>query len=60
MMANTRPEEPSGDYSYDLAHEPGVMAEEQVGDHAVPVDRGGPPPRKELEGDYGYDEAHDG
>jgi hypothetical protein len=40
-------------------HEPGVMSAGQADDHATPHGAG-PPPRKDPDGDYGYDEAHDG
>jgi hypothetical protein len=58
-MTGTKPEEPGGDYGYDLVHEPDVAVDAETGAHAAPVDLGGPP-RREPEGDYGYDEAHDG
>jgi hypothetical protein len=58
-MASSRPDEQSGDYGYDLVHEPGVMSAGQADDHATPHGAG-PPPRKDPDGDYGYDEAHDG
>jgi hypothetical protein len=53
-MAPTPPE-PSGDYEYDLVHEPGLVFEVQHEEHHD----SGPPPKVDPEGDYGYDEAHD-
>jgi hypothetical protein len=53
-MAGTPPE-PSGDYEYDLVHEPGLEFEVQHEQHHD----GSPPPKPDLGGDYGYDEAHD-
>jgi hypothetical protein len=48
------PQEPSGDYEYDLVHEPGLELEVPPEEHH----ESGPPPRVDPEGDYGYDEAH--
>lgn len=53
-MART-PQEPTGDYEYDLVHEPGVAFEVQHEEHHD----SGRPPQVDPEGDYGYDEAHD-
>jgi hypothetical protein len=54
-MART-PTDPTGDYEYDMVHEQGLVFEVQHEEHH---DGGPPPPKVELEGDYGYDEAHD-
>ena len=55
-----RPDEVSGDYEYDLAHElrggPGTGGNESRTEHAGPA-----PARRrvELDQDLSYDEAHD-
>jgi hypothetical protein len=52
-----RPDEPSGDYEYDLAHDrPGRGSEvHRAAEHVIP-----PPARPvEPDGDMSYDEAHD-
>jgi hypothetical protein len=48
------PQEPSGDYEYDLVHEPGIELEVPHEEHHESA----PPPKADPEGDYGYDEAH--
>ena len=53
-MARTPPE-PSGDFEYDLVHEPGLGFEVPHDEHHD----SSPPPKVDPEGDYGYDEAHD-
>jgi hypothetical protein len=55
-----RPDELSGDYAYDLAHErdPAARRAQEV----PPAERPGPPPtgrQVELDQDMSYDEAHD-
>jgi hypothetical protein len=54
-MARTPPE-PSGDYEYDLVHEPDLVFEVPHEEHH---DSSPPPPEPDPGGDYGYDEAHD-
>jgi hypothetical protein len=54
LMARTPPE-PSGDYEYDLVHEPDLVFEVPHEEHHD----SSPPPKVDPEGDYGYDEAHD-
>ena len=60
-MTDQRDQEPSEDYSYDLAHEVRSVAERrthQTSSAPRTADRlgtGG----MEPDGDYGYDEAHD-
>ncbi|TFV81362.1 hypothetical protein E4P40_16065 [Blastococcus sp. CT_GayMR20] len=55
-----RPAEPSGDYEYDLVHEPFVDRQRPPSqphpEHPSPA-----PARRpaELDGDMSYDEAHD-
>jgi hypothetical protein len=53
-MAGTPPDQ-SGDYEYDMVHEPDVVFEVPHEQHHD----SGPPPKVDPEGDYGYDEAHD-
>ena len=55
-----RPEDLSGDYEYDLAHEqpggPGSAPAERRGEHPGPAPAGR---EVELDQDMSYDEAHD-
>ena len=60
-MTNTpQPEERSGDYSYDLAHEdlPGPHDEDDRRAHPAPVSTATQTPEY-ADGDYSYDLAHD-
>ena len=60
-MADQRDQEPSEDYSYDLAHEVRSGAERRPHEtSSAPrtADRPGTA-GMEPDGDYGYDEAHD-
>ena len=55
-----RPEEPSGDYEYDLVHE--QIGGRHAGGQQSPPGRPGPAPARhaaELDQDMSYDEAHD-
>jgi hypothetical protein len=52
-------QQPTGDYGYDLVHEESAPARP-----VDPAHQAAPPPAPvprpvELDGDYGYDEAHD-
>jgi hypothetical protein len=55
-----RPEDSSGDYEYDLAHEArgqrSATGNEQRAEHTRPAPAR---PRVELDQDMSYDEAHD-
>ena len=54
------PEDASGDYEYDLAHEEAGARVEATEDRPSDVPAAAPPRRPvEFDQDMGYDEAHD-